>query len=366
MNEVDALLILNAIPGLGSIRIRRLLAFFRKAKNIFSSSEKTFACLGVPENVRKNLRVFDKDAFLQSEYQKLKEEKVKVITIQDEEYPRLLKEIPDPPIVLYVKGKLSPNGCIAVVGSRRSSLYGMKMAERLSRELSQRGVGIVSGLARGIDTSAHRGALAGGGRTYAVLGSGLSAIYPPENITLAQKISQDGAIISEFPMATPPLASHFPRRNRIISGLSMGVVVVEASRRSGALITARYALEQGREVFALPGQVDHPTAQGTNQLIRDGAKLLTHIDDIFDEITTAFGTYMGDDANLSKGYSSPRDDISYIEYKVLSGLQEEPIHIDTLQRNVSAEQGELMVALLRLELGKKIKQLPGKWFCRIA
>ncbi len=215
----------------------------------------------------------------------IKKLNLNVLTRQDDEYPQNLKNILYPPIVLYVKGRLKPQDCnsIAIVGSRLASFYGLSCAEKLAGELANYGLTVVSGMARGIDTASHRGALKQNGRTIAVIGSGFNRIYPPENKGLCEEIAGSGAVISEFPIDTPPEKENFPRRNRIISGLSLGVVVVEAARNSGALITADFALEQGREVFALPGKVDSSTSFGTNELIKQGAKLVSCVDDIIEE-----------------------------------------------------------------------------------
>ncbi len=215
-----------------------------------------------------------------------KENKTRTLSFSDKGYPTNLKYIYDPPPTLYVKGNILPedNIAIAIIGSRRATYYGLKNAENLSFELAAGGITIISGLARGVDSAAHRGALKAGGRTIAVLGSGLNIIYPPENEKLAREILQCGAVISEFPQGTAPLRQNFPRRNRIISGLSLGVVVVEAAKRSGALITANLALEQGREVFALPGKIDSFTSRGTHDLIKQGAKLVESAEDIIEEL----------------------------------------------------------------------------------
>lgn len=230
-----------------------------------------------------------KSSLLDKELQKIEKEKITVIDIDDEFYPPLLKEISFPPLVLYVKGNLRvlSKMSFAIVGSRIPTLYGLAMAEEFAFKLSVTGLVIVSGLARGIDTAAHKGAVKKG-ESIAVLGSGLGNIYPSENKRLAEKLSEKGAVISEFPLGEPPLRDNFPRRNRIISGISKGVLVVEAALRSGALITAHYAAEQNREVFALPGKVDSPLSKGTHQLIKEGAKLVDSIEDILTELNIKF------------------------------------------------------------------------------
>jgi DNA processing protein len=220
------------------------------------------------------------------EWHACRQRNLRVVSLTSRHYPALLKEIADPPLALYVWGRLLPEDAIslAVVGSRRATPYGIEACERLSHELAGRGATIVSGLARGIDAAAHRAALTAGGRTLAVLGSGLDVIYPRENLRLAEGIAQAGAVLSEFPLGTPPLPGHFPRRNRIISGLALGTIVVEAAERSGSLISARIAAEENREVFAIPGPVVSPTSRGTHRLIQNGAKLVVEAHDVIEEL----------------------------------------------------------------------------------
>ncbi|NQT23051.1 MAG: DNA-protecting protein DprA [Candidatus Omnitrophica bacterium] len=238
------------------------------------------------KHIAKNLKTYSSANSLDKEIELIEKLGIKVITIDDKEYPSNLKHIYNPPKVLYVKGKIVPKDhySIAVVGARKSSTYGRETAARLARELAEKSITVVSGMARGIDTYAHRGALESGGRTIAVLGCGINIIYPPENKSLMEEISKSGAVISEFPINTPPLRRNFPMRNRIISGLSFGVVVVEAAEKSGSLITASLALEQGREVFSVPGRVDTRLSRGTLALIKEGAKLVENVDDILEEV----------------------------------------------------------------------------------
>jgi DNA processing protein len=284
MEEREHLIALNMIEGLGSIRITKLLNYFNSIESIFKSGQsKLKSIAGIGEEISYRISHFDiKD--LKRELGLCKKETIEIISIFDKGYPESLKNIPDAPVILYVKGQLnSPGLNIAIIGSRKASKYGLSMAERLSMELASLGVTIISGMARGIDSAAHRGALKAGGRTVAVLGSGLLNIYPPENAELAKAIYKEGALVSEFPLKRAPLRENFPRRNRIVSGLSRGVAVIEAAQRSGALITADLALDQGRDVFALPGEVDSPTSYGTNYLIKQGAKLIDSAEDILEE-----------------------------------------------------------------------------------
>lgn len=298
---------------------------------------------------------------------------IRKITIDDAEYPRSLKNIYDPPKVLYVNGMLSEQDemAVALVGSRRASQYGLEACEKLAYELALRGVTIVSGMARGIDSAGHRGALRANGRTIAVLGSGHGDIYPPENEKLYNEIVKSGAVISEFENDMPPLPANFPQRNRIISGLSLGVVVVEAARNSGALITASLALEQNREVFAVPGKISSHTSSGTNELIKDGARLVQSADDILEELSLVEISPLAGEGkgkkdksigNMTKAYiyNSLTDDERRV-YKILS---DEPLYIDEILDKAKLERSKVPKVLLNLELKRLIKELPGKQFVR--
>ena len=287
------------------------------------------------------------------------------LTLADTGYPLLLKELPDPPPLLYVRGALSGDAeCIAVVGSRSATAYGRNAAESLSRDLSAMGFTVVSGMARGIDTAAHRGALDAAGRTVAVLGSGLGRIYPPENGALAERIAENGAVVSEFPMAAEPLPRHFPMRNRIISGLSRGTLVVEAGRTSGSLITARLALEQGREAFAVPGRIRSFKSTGTHSLLKQGAKLVECAKDVADELAFVLnspslkGVEM-QDGGTEGGKTPPLDPE---ETAVFRALGPYPVHIDEIVRKLSMDPGRLSGILLGLELKGLVTQSPGKLF----
>jgi len=275
----------------------------------------------------------------------------------DEEYPPNLKEIYDPPPLLYVLGSLIPQDrrAVAIVGSRYPTTYGQMFAERIALGLSQRGITLVSGLARGIDSSAHRGALTAGGRTIGVLGCGIDIIYPPENRKLFDQVAAQGAILSEFPLGTPPDSDHFPIRNRVISGISLGVVVVEATLRSGSLITARFALDQGREVFAVPGNADSARSAGTNRLIREGAKLVTQAEDILEEISIASPPALE---------VPPRPKLTDEEAKIFSILGPQSMHVNQVIALSALSSAQVSVTLLSLELAGHIKQLPGMRFIK--
>jgi DNA processing protein len=282
---------------------------------------------------------------------------VRVINRGDRDYPALLGNIYDPPPVLYVKGKLNPEEkrMIAIVGARKATPYGLAVAEKLGRELAGRGFCIVSGMARGIDSAAHRGALAGGGQTIAVLGCGLNVVYPRENRRLMEEIAANGAVISEFPLDSPPESWHFPKRNRVISGLSLGVVVVEAAEKSGTSITVNFALEQGREVFAVPGPVTGKLSRGPHSLIKNGAKLVENVDDIMEELgfSTVTPKNSGRDAHLFTGLSDA-------EMKLFRLLSLEPVQSDELVRRSGLTGQEVVASLLGMEIRGLVKKLPGQ------
>ena len=282
------------------------------------------------------------------------------------EYPRMLQSIPDPPTLLYVRGALTPadETAVALVGSRRASPYGRRQAERLARDLAGVGVTVVSGLARGCDAAAHRGALAAGGRTIAVLGCGIDVAYPPEHAALGEAIAAQGAVVTEFPPGTRPLPEQFPVRNRIIAGLAQGVLVVEAAARSGSLITARLALDQGREVWAVPGRVTDPACGGTLRLLKEGAGLVRDAADVLAELRpdllAALARRIGGDRPAAAPEGPPDDPAAR---KVLAALApDEPVHRDTLQARTALDASRLAAALLALELAGRVRQLPGNRF----
>jgi DNA processing protein len=287
----------------------------------------------------------------------------RITTQADPDYPQLLREIPDPPPFFYVSGRLNSSALkIAVVGSRNATQYGLTTTKNLCADLAALGITIVSGMARGIDTAAHQGAMAGGGKTIAVLGSGLERIYPAENTKLFHRISQNGAVVSEFDLLTEPEGHNFPRRNRIISGMSLGTVVVEATKKSGSLITARLAAEQNREVFAVPGSIQSFKSTGTHTLIKQGAKLVEHAQDIIEELAPYFeNKECPGMAPFTETHESPPS-LSADELRVYKALEPYPIHIDKLVRKISMEPGQLSGILLSLELNGMIQQLPGKFF----
>jgi len=287
---------------------------------------------------------------------------VTIISTLDKSYPKSLKEIFSPPKILYLKGKMLEDNefAVAIVGSRRASLYGIATAERLGYELASRGVVVVSGFARGIDTAAHKGALKAYGRTIAVLGNGLSTVYPPENKDIAaQIVGAQGALVSEFSMKTPPIAQNFPRRNRIISGFALGVIVVEASQRSGALITADFAMEQGRDVFAVPGKIDSATSAGTNELIKQGAKLVQNADDVLQELNLKI------DCSKERAKEElPNPNLTSEESAIYGKLSDEPRYVDEIAKEARFSIDKTVDSLLRLQIRKLVKELPGKTFIK--
>lgn len=282
-----------------------------------------------------------------------------MITLRDGRYPETLRNIPDPPVVLYCRGRLERDAvCIAIVGSRRATRYGLDMAGRLSGELARRGVTIVSGMARGIDSKAHRGALEAGGKTVAVLGCGIDIVYPEENLELMKKICQSGAVISEYLPGTPPIAFNFPARNRIISGLSQGVAIVEANERSGSLITADFALEQGRDVYAVPGNIDSANSLGANRLIKDGAKMVTNAGDILEELKISHG----ETEHFCNKKVIPDLILGKDEKSIAQRLQNGPAHIDMIARDCGISVQLAGSVLVMLELSGFVQQLPGKYY----
>jgi len=361
MTEKEALISLN-LADIGSVRLRRLLEYFKSAKDILEVQDREFISLGISSKlISKIIRA--KNADFRKEKEEAERLGIEIITLFDEGYPEQLRQIYDPPIVLYVMGSLHFDVGLSIVGCRRASFYGLSSAEKISRELSALGITVISGLARGIDTAAHKGALAAGGKTIAVLGSGLKNIYPPENEALAHSIAQKGAVISEFPLDTQPYPYNFPRRNRIISGLSAGVVVVEAAQNSGALITADFALEQGREVYALPGKVDSPTSYGTNDLIKQGAKLVTNVADILEELNlNTQPNCIGKTADMEAAEAEVS--LEPEEENIFNLLNKGPMNIDEMIDNTKFTIPRLNSLLVSLEIKKKIKRLSGQQFVR--
>ncbi|MCR4337527.1 MAG: DNA-processing protein DprA [Candidatus Omnitrophica bacterium] len=378
MTERDALMVLNAMPGVGNATIQKLVQHFGSAQQVLSLPVKDWIKgSGLSRKVVEKIFDFDQDKFLKNEYNLLTQNEIEVVTFFDENYPTILKEIPDAPVVLYVKGRKDwdASPMVAVVGSRRASLYGMTTAQQFAMRLAELGITVISGMARGIDTAAHQGALKAGGTTIAVLGNGLTEIFPRENKKLLAEIAQKGTVISEFPLTMPPLPHNFLQRNRIVSGFSLGVLVVEAARHSGALVTARLALEQGRDVFAIPGQVGNATAQGTNDLIRQGAKLVTCVEDILEELQRPLKKFVEPSLYIPEISSESSSEVQELENistcalsereeNVYTYISKDPIDLDSLVVKTKQPVSTVMPVLLQLEMKRLIKQLPGKWFIR--
>ena len=369
MTDREEFIRLNLVPEIGSLRIARLLQAFGSVREIFAASEQAVQHVeGIgPILARRLIAAFTDPRPAEDELKAAQRAGCTVMTIDDADYPAVLRELSDPPIVLYLKGRWLEEDRMAVgiVGSRRASAYGLQMAQRLGAELGSRGLTVVSGLARGIDTAAHRGTLRAGGRTIAVLGNGLSSIYPPEHRELAEEITRHGAVLSEYPMGMPPLAENFPRRNRLISGLSLGVVIVEAAKRSGALITADCALEQGKDVFAVPGQADAVSSQGTNQLIKQGAKLVTSVEDILEELRVQPVLADVPEAVVVSQQGPSVSDGDPEAHTLVTFLRSRDVcDLDTLAVGTGLPAATCAAALLRLELAQQVKQLPGKRFAR--
>jgi len=357
MNTLEALVSLNLIPQIGSVCLEKLLEIFKKPEDIFNFNARNLTTI-VGGKIAEGIISFDrkrleKDLFL------AKKAGVKIITLFDQDYPQTLKEIPAPPIVLYVLGNITgdDNLAIGIVGSRCASYYGLSSTEKFSTELASYGITIVSGLARGVDTCAHRAALKAKGRTIAVMGSGFSHIYPEENTDLVKNIALNGAVISEFPMETMPLPLNFPRRNRLISGLSKGILITEAARNSGALITADFALEQGREVFALPGRIDCGNSAGTNKLLKQGAKLVTSCQDILEELNL-YAEKQNTKVDTQKAVCSNDENLLY------DCISQQAVGIDDLVEKTSLASSQVLSLILKLQFKKLIRELPGKHFIR--
>jgi DNA processing protein len=351
---------LKTVPRVGNRLFLHLIQRFGGPENVFSASrEELLQVEGVNDRLASLIQGYKIPKEVEQDLALAEKNGVSIITFSDPDYPTLLRHIHDPPPVLYVRGRLHTDSLnIAIVGSRNATSYGRGVTERLSSNLARRGFAVVSGMARGIDAAAHKGALAAGGKTIAVLGCGLDTIYPSENRSLFYRIAESGAVISEFPFLTPPDARNFPVRNRIISGLALGTVIVEATQKSGSLITARLAAEQGREVFAVPGSVTSFKSMGTHRLIKQGAKLVEHVDDIIEELNIArpiptIGTKEG-----------PVIPLTPEEKKVIDELSPYPVHIDKLVRDLSLSAAQVSSLLLQLELKGLVTQSPGKLFAR--
>lgn len=354
-------LALARVKGLGCVSFKKLAARFGDPTKAFSAAPAELAAIdGLQREAIEGLVGFSQWAEVDNDLRRIRNGGISLVRYIDTEYPVRLRAIADPPPLLYVKGAFaaSDERAMAVVGSRSASEYGRRVARDLSRGLASYGFTVVSGLARGIDAMAHETALSSGGRTVAVLGSGVERAYPPEHDRLYQRIAEQGAVISEFPMGTKPLAFNFPARNRLISGLSLGVVVVEATEKSGSLITASLAIDQGREVFAVPGEVGSSRSRGAHRLIRQGAKLVETVDDIIEEIAPQLARHKGIAVN-HEARQLPQNSSGAVQ-RVFAMLQERSLQVDEIIEHSGLVPAEVLGILLDLELQGYLRQLPGK------
>lgn len=357
------LLRLSTIPRVGHQKIRSLVSHFKTPEAVFAASPIELARIpGIDRTLASTIAHFTGgDDFADDQLRRLNRLGARIVTLWDRDYPDLLRKIYDPPAFLFLLGTLRAEDrhAMAIVGTRLPSAYGEATADKFSRELSKIGVTTISGLARGIDTIVHSVTLRVGGRTIAVIGSGLDIPYPPENRRLMERIGREGAVISEFPMGTTPDSQNFPRRNRIISGLSLGTLVVESAEDGGAMITASTALDQNREVFAVPGMISEKRTVGPHKLIKEGrAKLVQNVDDIVDELRPL--------QSLSKRESPalPQPELTLFEQKVYDVLEVQPIHVDAIAEKADMSSSDVLVNLLSLEFKGMVKQLPGKMFVK--
>jgi len=364
MDSIRPWLHLKSVPGIGNLLCKRLIDRFKSPQNVLQASAQALLQVdGLTERHVAAIRHHKTPGSVEAELDLINEKNYGIVTLTDSNYPRLLREIPDPPPFLNVYGRLDGDSAnLAVVGSRHPTGYGLTTTRSLCESLSACHLTIVSGMARGIDTAAHQGALASGGRTIAVLGSGLEQIYPAENRKLYHRIAEDGAVVSKFPLKAEPAAHHFPIRNRTISGMSLGTVVVEATKNSGSLITARLAAEQNREVFAVPGSIQSFKSTGTHTLIKQGAKLVEHAQDVIEELAPLIQV-TGRPQNHPVEQTGPNLALLSDEQRcVLKALDPYPVHIDDLARKISMDPGRLSSTLLKLELSGLVHQAPGKLF----
>jgi DNA processing protein len=354
---------LSSIPGVGRITFRKLVDLFGSPERALFASHEDLRKLGMlSDKVAAAIGSFPWQEHAKQEIAKAAEANVAIVTADSPAYPESLRHAPDSPPYLYVKGELQARdrNSIAIVGTRKPTHYGMTVTRRIASELSSAGFTIVSGMARGIDTQAHRGSLAAKGRTIAVLGCGIDVVYPPENKGLMEEISQAGrgAVVTENPFGTQPESGYFPARNRIISGLSRGTVIIEAAEDSGSLITAKYTLEQGRKLYAVPGNIGSLTSKGTNSLIKQGAILVEGVEDILRNLG------MDKQDKGSAISARPLPALTREETTVLCCITNEPKHIDIIMKESGANAGKLSGVLINLELKGLTKQLPGKYFVR--
>jgi DNA processing protein len=365
---------LSLVNGVGPRLTAALLDAFGDSARVLDASPQALERVpGIGPKVAARIAAARREINAREEIELAAKANVRIVVRNEPEYPSLLQEVPDPPALLYVRGRIEPvdSVAIAIVGSRKCTSYGERTARRLAASLARIGVTIVSGLARGIDAAAHRGAIEAGGRTLAVLADGLQTIYPPEHADLADQVERSGALISEMPMRHEPLASLFPRRNRIIAGLSLGVIVVEAAPRSGSLSTAHHATEQNREVFAVPGPVDSLVSRGCHALIRDGATLVESIEDVMDQLGHRFRQALLEAPAASAPQSEPIPGVSPApvscddtDRRLLEALGDQPRSVDELVVSTALPASTIIGKLAMMEMTRQVKRLPGNLFTR--
>jgi len=366
-NEQRTLIALSLVPGVGAGRIRALLAQFGSATAVMGASRTALTRVdGVGPQTAAAIAEFDDYAAVDTQLERAAQIGATLIMPWDDRFPTRLRQIYDPPALLWMRGTLTPadDRALAIVGTRRCTEYGRQQAHYYAQELARQGFTVVSGLAYGIDAASHRGALDAGGRTLAVLGSGVNRIYPSKHTDLARSVMKQGALLSEYALDTPPDASNFPERNRIVSGMTLGTLVVESHHEGGALITARMAVEQNREVFAMPGDVGRKASVGTNRLIQRGhAKLVLDVDDILDELGIAPAAAASDEK--APAGTPATESLNAIEQQLYEALDSEPVHIDTLCAHTGVDPSTALVYLLSLEFKGLVRQMAGKQFYRV-
>jgi DNA processing protein len=344
---------LNLVKGIGSVRFKALLDAFGDPEAAWNASPEAWIEIGLSQKIVESFQRVRKGVSLDQIWDRIQSLGVEVLTWNSESYPRHLKEIDQPPPVLYVRGALASEDdwAVAIVGTRRVTAYGRQVAEETATALAHNGVTIVSGLARGVDSIAHQAAINAGGRTLAVLGNGVDLVYPPENRRLADQIMEHGALVSDYALGTQPDGINFPPRNRIISGLSMAVIIVEAGLTSGALITATFAAEQGRDVFAVPGNINAPQSLGTNRLIRDGAQPLLNPQDVLETLNLTLVT-----EHRAVRVAIPADPI---EARLFQLLSREPMHVDEIRNQANMPIETVSATLVMMELKGMVRQVGG-------
>jgi DNA processing protein len=369
MDSREALIALNLIEGVGPVRARSLIEHFGGAPEILSASRhELLRVRNIGEDTAEKISGWEKSIDLAGELKRIADFGCHVLISSDENYPASLREIYDPPLVLYVKGELTAKdkNAVAMVGSRQTTHYGIETARKLAYQLAYVGVTVVSGGARGIDTAAHQGALSAKGRTVAVLGTGINIIFPTENAELFERIAANGAVITQFPFNRPADKQSFPIRNRIVAGMTLGTVVVEANLSSGALITANFATEYGRQIFAVPGRIDSSRSKGCHELIKKGAKLCEGAEDVLSEFEYLFPTSNRPAAPNETGVL-PALELSANEQKVFDALKtDDELTTDEVIRASGLPSSAVSVTLLSLEMKRVVRQLPGKLFVRNA